>query len=78
MTGAADPLTQEALFAAGAVGRNDTPDATSTPVPNLNGYLVDDADSAANSGLVMPDRTALYEGAEERVQRERSSSCRPG
>ena len=60
VTGAADPLTQEALFAAGAVGRNDTPDATSTPVPNLNGYLVDDADSAANSGLVMPDEAVPF------------------
>ena len=55
VTGAADPLTQEALFSPRAVGKNDTPDATRTPVPDLNGFLVDDGDTAANNGVVMPD-----------------------
>ena len=60
-TGTADPLTQEALFALKAVGKNDVPDATKTPVPDLNGFLVDDEETAANNGLVMPDRFIPFE-----------------
>ncbi|MBQ9210567.1 MAG: peptidoglycan-binding protein [Clostridia bacterium] len=60
VTGAADPLTQEALFAPGAVGNGDAPDATKTPVPDLNGFLVDDNDTAANNGVVMPDNYVSY------------------
>ncbi|MBQ9253020.1 MAG: peptidoglycan-binding protein [Clostridia bacterium] len=60
VTGAADPLTQEALFAPGAVGNGDSPDATNTPVPDLNSFLVDDNDTAANNGVVMPDNYVPY------------------
>ena len=59
-TGAADPLTQEAMYARTAVGKYDTPDATRTPVPDLNGFLVDDEESAANNGVVMPDSYVPY------------------
>ncbi|MCR4876221.1 MAG: peptidoglycan-binding protein [Clostridiales bacterium] len=55
VTGAADPLTQEALYSLRAVGNGDSPDATRTPVPDLSGYLVDDDDTAARNGVVMPD-----------------------
>lgn len=55
VTGAADPLTQEALFARGAVGKNDFPDSTGTPVPDGSGFLVDDEETAARNGVVMPD-----------------------
>ena len=54
-TGAADPLTQEALFAPGAVGKNDLPEASRTPVPDGSAFLVDDEETAANNGITMAD-----------------------
>ena len=54
-TGAADPLTQEALFAASAVGKNDLPELTRTPVPDGSSFLVDDEETAANNGVIMAD-----------------------
>ena len=59
-TGAADPLTQEALFAATAKGRDGDVVVTGTPVPDLNGFLVDDEETAANNGVVMPDNYVAY------------------
>ena len=60
VTGAADPLTQEALYSLRAVGNGDSPDATRTPVPDLSGYLVDDDDTAARNGVVMPDSSIPF------------------
>ncbi len=60
VTGAADPATQQALYAPGAAVPGTSPDATSTPVPDLNGYLVDDAETAADNGVVMPDNSVPY------------------
>lgn len=60
VTGAADPLTQQALFARTAVGKNDLPEATGTPVPDLSAFLVDDEDTAANNGVVMSDSYIAY------------------
>ena len=39
VTGAADPATQQALYAPGAAVPGTSPDSTSTPVPDLNGRL---------------------------------------
>ncbi len=54
-TGAADPLTQEALFSKKAVGKYDVAGVTATPVPEGSSFLVDDEDTAANNGIVMAD-----------------------
>jgi len=61
VTGAADPLTLERLYAAGAVGSGDVESATKTPVPDLNGFLVDDDETAANNGVPMDDHYIPFE-----------------
>lgn len=48
-TGAADPLTLEALYAPGAAGKNDAAAAAPTPAPELGAYLVDDADNGGTA-----------------------------
>ena len=53
-TGVADPDTQEALFSAYAIGKNDSKAAaTSTPASEV--YRVDDQETAANNGVVVQD-----------------------
>ena len=54
-TGAADPLTQEALFAAGAANREEEAEPTRTPVPEGSGFVVDDEETAARNGVEMAD-----------------------
>ena len=60
VTGAADPLTLEALFSPLAVGNGDFPDATKTPVPDYSSFLVDDEDTAARNGVVMEDHFVAF------------------
>ena len=48
VTGAADPLTQEALYSQKAAGQSDK-------AAESGNYLVDDGETAANGGAVMPD-----------------------
>ncbi len=61
VTGAADPLTQEALFAPGAAGYGEGSETTGTPVPDLSNFVVDDEDTAARNGVVMEDRYVPFE-----------------
>ena len=52
-TGAADVATQQTLFSAKALGKNDRAGAGETPAPDLSGYKVDDGENggaAAQTG----------------------------
>ena len=51
VTGVADPLTQEVLYSAAAVGRHDVEEPTPTPFSDLSYYLVDESES----GVPMPE-----------------------
>ena len=59
-TGEADPDTQETLYSERAVGKNDAVEATATPIPNRQNFLVDDGDTAAENGVVMADEPIPY------------------
>jgi len=56
VTGIADPLTQETLYADDAVGRYDVEDPTATPFNDLSWYLVDESDS----GVPMPEEPVIF------------------
>ena len=56
VTGIADPDTQEVLFSGRAIGRYDDAAPTSSPVPNLDYYLVDEDES----GVVMPEEPVTF------------------
>ena len=56
VTGIADPDTQEVLFSGRAIGRYDDTAPTSSPVPNLDYYLVDEDES----GVVMPEEPVTF------------------
>ncbi len=62
VTGIADPDTQTALFDPRAVGKNDVvkADTTPTPIPENNNFLVDDAETALENGVVMPDEPVAF------------------
>ncbi len=80
VTGAADPLTQEILFSATAVGRYDTEETTPTPTPLSDDafYRVNENDDGApmQAGLVPYSKTlksgtqgsALVKQLQERMQ----------
>ena len=59
-TGAADPLTQEKLFAPGAKGKDGQSAPEKTQVPDGSSFLVDDEDTAANNGVIMPDNYVAF------------------
>ena len=60
ITGIADPLTQEAVFSDGAVGRHDVEETSPTPTPynDMSWYLVDENDT----GIPMPEAPVAYQG----------------
>lgn len=62
-TGVADPDTQEVLFSAKAIGKSDLTavNATATPIPSQQNFLVDDQDTAVENGVVMEDEPVPYE-----------------
>ena len=60
VTGVADPLTQEAVFSDGALGRHDVEETSPTPTiySDLSWYLVDENDT----GVPMPETPVIYQG----------------
>ena len=54
--GAADPETLSVLYSEKAIGRNDEPDPTATPAPNLTNYTVNDAEN----GAMMPEEPVTF------------------
>ncbi len=56
VTGIADPDTQEVLFSGRAIGRYDDDAPTSSPVPNLDYYLVDEDERS----VVMPEEPVTF------------------
>ena len=61
-SGVADPETQEQLFSPQAIGKNDA-EATPAPQATAGAYLVDDEDTAANNGVVIPDEPIAFSKA---------------
>ena len=57
VTGEADPLTQETLYASAAVGNYDVEEPTPTPFSDDSWYLVDENDT----GVPMPETPVLFE-----------------
>ena len=60
VSGEADPETQTALFSEDAVGKTDLPETTATPIPSTQNFLVDDAETAAENGVVMADEPVPF------------------
>jgi len=55
VTGEADAETQALLFSSSALGKADVPENTPTPIPELNGYLVQE-----DHNIVMPDEPVPF------------------
>ena len=56
VNGIADADLQDMLLSNRIIGKNDSPDVTSTPAPNLSNYLVDDNESS----VAVPDEPVAF------------------
>ena len=56
VNGVADPDLQDMILGKRVIGKNDTPEDTTTPAPNLSNYLVDDNENT----VAVPDEPVVF------------------